>query len=82
MYYYYYYFMMQNRLNNSFEPAYNNSNTILISNPILSIIISIIGIFITYYMIYKIMEFLVVPTNKLEEKKKRRRDRIKKIFKI
>ena len=86
MYYYYYYFMMQDSLDDSFNHTcnhtYNNSNTILISNPILSIIISIIGIFITSYMIYKIMEFLVVPTNKLEEKKKRRRDRIKKIFKI
>lgn len=80
MYYYYYYFMMQNRLDNSFNHTYNNSNTILISNPILSIVVSIIAIFIASYMIYKVMEFLVIPTHKLEEKKKRRRDRINKIF--
>lgn len=83
MYYYYYYFMMQDRLNgldNSFNHTYNNSNTILISNPILSIIVSIIAIFIISYMIYKILEFIVTPTHKLEEKKKQRRDRINKIF--
>lgn len=80
--YYYYYFMMQDRLDNSFNHTYNNSNTILISNPILSIIVSIIAIFIVSYMIYKILELIAVPTHKLEEKKKRRRDRIKRIFKI
>lgn len=80
MYYYYYYFMMQDRLDNSFNHTYNHSNTILISNPILSIIVSIIAIFIVSYMIYKILEFIAVPTHKLEEKKKQRRDRINKIF--
>ena len=82
---YYYYFMMQDSLDNYFNHTcnhtYNNSNTILISNPILSIIVSIIAIFIISYMIYKVLEFIAVPTHKLEEKKKRRKDRINKIFK-